>query len=260
MCLILFAIDAHPDYDLIVAANRDEFYARPTEPAHIWSDPPWMIAGKDLEGGGTWLGLDVHGRLAMLTNFRDLKNIRQDAPSRGALVSDYFKANKSSSEYLESVDQISAQYNGFNLLCADPEGMFYYGNYEGQVRPVTAGIHGLSNALLNDDWPKVERGRSELAALIAGDVSIYGLMELLYNDSKAVDHKLPDTGVGLEMERMLSPMFIKSETYGSRTSSVILKSRKGQVTFLERTYDTSTYSYRDRLFEFRTEQARRLKR
>ncbi len=251
MCLILFAIDAHPEYELIVAANRDEFYHRPTLPAHVWSHPSWMIAGKDLEGGGTWLGLDTYGRIAMLTNYRDLKNINPDAPSRGELVCDFFISRGTSSDYLSSVQEKSSLYNGFNLLCCDHSGMFYYSNYDTDVEHVSSGIHGLSNALLNDDWPKIKKGKTGLEELLQQNFTIRDLLDLLYNDAIASDHDLPETGVGLEMERMLSPMFIKSETYGSRTSSIILKDRKGKISFVERSYEPESFTWKDRMFEFR---------
>jgi len=251
MCLILFAIDSHSDYDLIIAANRDEFYKRPTLSAHIWKDPAWLLAGKDLEGGGTWLGMNLEGRLSMLTNFRDLSNIRQNAPSRGALVRDFFLTDRSADRYTRDLVARGSVYNGFNLICLDGAGSYYVSNYaEGQTQ-IPRGIHGLSNGVLNEPWPKVAKGKEALEQVINEGVSVQGLFKILYNDRIAADDELPDTGVGLDWERTLSPMFIKSDNYGSRTSTVILRRRDGYVRFAERTYNTDSFDYSDRVFYFR---------
>ncbi|UII29287.1 NRDE family protein [Fulvivirga maritima] len=237
MCLILLAYKKHEKYPLIVAANRDEFYARKTESAHFWSDNPQVLAGRDLEAGGTWMGVNKNGRLAMITNYRDLRNIKDNAPSRGHLVSDFLSGNEDAKGYLEKVEAKGQQYNGFNLICGDVNGLYYYGNYQQGVHKIDAGIHGLSNALLNTPWPKVERGKQKLADQIKkGNLLPHELIETLHDDVKPPDTSLPDTGVGVEMERMLSPMFIKSPDYGSRCSTVIMVEDNGVINFFERSY------------------------
>ncbi|MTI40535.1 NRDE family protein [Fulvivirga lutimaris] len=244
MCLILFANNAHPKYKLIVAANRDEFYERPTKPADYWEENPNILAGRDLEAGGTWLGITKQGRLSLLTNFRDLQNIKSDAPSRGHLVSDFLKSNISGQEYLNNISEEGELYNGFNIICGDWDNLHYYGNYQKGVHKIDAGVHGLSNALLDTHWPKVVKGIDNLKELMKQDkIDPDQLFELLYDDQKAADSQLPNTGVGYEMEKMLSPLFIKSERYGSRCSTVLLVDKNDNVTFIERTYNTSDFTF-----------------
>ena len=252
MCLILLANKVHPEYKLIVAANRDEFYNRPTEPVAFWSDNPAILAGRDLTAGGTWMGVNRSGKVSMLTNYRDLKNIKQDAPSRGHLVSDFLENDETAPDYLKQISENGNLYNGFNLICGTVDELYYYGNYKEGVHPVTSGYHGLSNALLNTQWPKVDKGLSRLrAALKAEKVDPKQLFEVLYDDIKAPEHLLPDTGVGIERESMLSPMFIKSPDYGSRCSTVLLVNNDNQVQYLERTYNISDFSYTDRAYELK---------
>jgi uncharacterized protein with NRDE domain len=250
MCLILFAVDAHPEFELIIAANRDEFYERPTMSAHVWHEPSGMIAGKDLEGGGTWLGLDLEGRLSMLTNYRDPDRTLKNAPTRGALVRDFFMSGRTAEDYIREIEKCSGRYDGFNLICADREGMHYTSNYSTGTQRIGPGIHGLSNALLNDPWPKVDRGKRRFQRIIQGSFQITDLFDLLYDDRPADDMDLPDTGIGKKWEKMLSPIFIKAGTYGSRTSSVILKHRNGNVMFSERSYDIDTFEFSQRSFQF----------
>ncbi len=252
MCLILFAVDGHEEYDLVIAANRDEFYSRPTLKAHIWSDPSWMVAGKDLEGGGTWLGMDLRGRIAMLTNYRDPERIKENAPSRGELVCNFFSSGDTTINYLKHIAQRGNVYNGFNLICADRSEVRYFSNYGSGQKVVGPGIHGLSNALLNDPWPKVIKGREKFSALLnESEITVQDLFRILYDDAQASDEDLPDTGIGSEWERQLSPLFIKTDQYGSRTSTVILRRRDGHVTFAERSYNVGTFDYTDREFHFR---------
>ncbi|MTI20496.1 NRDE family protein [Fulvivirga sp. RKSG066] len=248
MCLILFAHKVHPKYKLIVAANRDEFYARQTQPAQFWEDNPEILAGRDLEAGGTWMGINKSGSISMLTNYRDLSNIKAEAPSRGHLVSDFLTNNDNSESYLKKVESSGESYNGFNLICGNSDELHYYGNYQQGVHKITPGFYGLSNALLDTPWPKVERGKSKLENIVSKDFEVETLFETLYDDIKAEDKNLPDTGVGLEMERMLSPMFIKSPKYGSRCSTVLLIDNDDQITFVERTYDINNFSHTDRKF------------
>jgi len=252
MCLILFAHQYHPKYKLIVAANRDEFYARETQPASFWEDKPQVLAGRDIEAGGTWLGVNKIGEVSMLTNFRDLQNINPTAPSRGQLVSDFLVNNLQASDYLKKVASSGKEYNGFNLICGTQDELFYYGNYQEGVHRIEAGIHGLSNALLNTPWPKVIKGRNKFQQAIEKKVPLVeDLFDTLYDDIKAPKEKLPDTGVGFEKEHMLSPMFIKSENYGSRCSTVLLVDKNDVMTFVERTYNIEDYSYFDKSYKLK---------
>lgn len=244
MCLILFAHNVHPKYKLIVAANRDEFYARPTKPADYWEENPDILAGRDLEAGGTWLGITKQGRLSLLTNFRDLTNIKSDAPSRGHIVSDFLSSNADGREYLNNISAKGELYNGFNIICGDWNNLYYYGNYQQGVHKIETGVHGLSNALLDSPWPKVVKGTENLKSIIEkNEIDAEQLFELLYDDQTAADNQLPDTGVGYEREKMLSPLFIKSERYGSRCSTVLLVDKNDNVTFVERTYNTSDFTF-----------------
>ncbi|MEQ8926179.1 MAG: NRDE family protein [Fulvivirga sp.] len=252
MCLILFAKNAHPEYKLIVAANRDEFYKRATRPASFWPDHKQLLAGKDLEAGGTWMGITKQGRLSLLTNYRDLSNIKTTAPSRGHLVTDFLLSEDNAVDYLQKVSERGHQYNGFNLISGDVNSLAYYGNYQEGVHKLDDGIHGLSNALLNTAWPKVENGKEKLSALMAqNQINDEQLLQLLFDNTTAPDNQLPETGVGYEKEKMLSPMFIKSSNYGSRCSTAILVTHTNEITFVERTYNISDFSYEDCKFQWK---------
>jgi uncharacterized protein with NRDE domain len=238
MCLILLAKGVHPRYQLILATNRDEYYDRPTRQLDYWEEAPGVLAGRDLEGGGTWLGITRSGRLAAITNYRDLSSVKTAAPSRGELVSGYLDGIDSPDGYLARVRQAGHRYNGFNLLTAGPGGdVYYYSNRRSRVEAVPDGVHGLSNAFLNTPWPKVAVGVRGMAPLVSADPpDIDAFLALLNNRVCPPDHELPETGVGLAWERLLAPLFISSEIYGTRSSSVILITRDGVVSFLERTY------------------------
>ena len=237
MCLILFAYDCHPRYKLVVAANRDEFYNRPTLPANYWQDNPHILAGRDLKEGGTWMGITTSGRFAALTNYRDPSRNKKGAPSRGRLVSDYLAGTMSPLSYIEHIPDKGQAYNGFNLLIGDCNSLYYYSNLEQLPRRVMAGIHGLSNALLDDPWPKVVKGKQELqAALQDGEVDTGQLFAILADQEQPDDRDLPHTGVSLEMERKLAPAFVTMSGYGTKTSTVILIDHRQQVRLWERTF------------------------
>lgn len=221
MCLILFALDAHPRYRLMLAANRDEFYARPTRSLHWWDDAPDVLAGKDLEAGGSWLGIRRDGRFAAITNYREPK-AGQWRTSRGALVRDYLLGDLGARHYADRVAAAAHHYAGFNLLLGDHDQLLYVSNRGNGPTTVTPGVHGISNALLDSPWPKVTLGRSELAAALAGDGDHTALFALLADDQAPPDATLPDTGVGLELERLLGPRFIRSPNYGTRASTLLL--------------------------------------
>jgi uncharacterized protein with NRDE domain len=235
MCLILFAHGAHPEYPLVIAANRDEYYQRPTSAASFWKDHPQILAGRDLEGGGTWLGVTRQGRFAALTNFRGPAEHKPDAPTRGRLVSDFLLSRSAPREYLEQVRTKASRYNGFSLLLGDMHGIFYYCSREAATQMVPAGIYGLSNHLLDTPWPKVEQGKTHLAHVLKNGVTDDLLLQLLDDRSLAADAALPDTGVGLERERILSAALIVSPQYGTRASTAVMFDRGGNVSFTERT-------------------------
>ncbi len=251
MCLILLAYKTHPKYKLVIAANRDEFYARETAPAGFWDDHPDVLAGRDLEGGGTWFGINRSGKVSLLTNYRDLSNIKPNAPTRGKLVLDYLIAEPEVSSYLDIIDNLAELYNGFNMIIGSVDDLWYYSNVERKKYMLGSGVYGLSNRLLNSSWPKVEKGKEKITAVLKKDtLEPEALFESLYDDLKAKDEALPDTGVGIEKERMLSPMFIKSPDYGTRCSTVLLVDQQNQALFSERTYNTTTFDYTTRTFTF----------
>lgn len=251
MCLIFVAIQQHPEYKLIVAANRDEFYQRKTSPAEFWTDHPNVVAGRDLEAGGTWMGMNRQGRISMLTNFRDPAHINPNAPSRGHLVSDFLVNPTGAEDYMSQVEAKAALYNGFNLILGTPDELFYFSNYRKGVDRLNAGLYGLSNHLLDTPWPKVVRGKQKLLPLIAKtEVRSSDLFELLYDDRRAEMDQLPNTGIGVDREQALSSMFIKTHNYGSRCSTVVLVDQQNHVQYVERQYDLKTFDFTTREYVF----------
>jgi len=236
MCLIVFAINHHPDYPLILAANRDEFYARPTVPAAYWPDQPQLLGGRDKQAGGTWMALHTDGRMAAVTNYRDLKNLKNDAKSRGELPVNYLLGMESAEVFLRNVHTEAHAYNGFNMLLYEQNALFHYSNYEGKTNRITEGIHGLSNALLDTPWPKVNRLKEAFTKTISGPFSHESLLDLLASNELAPDDQLPNTGVGYDLEKMLSAICIRSENYGTCSSSVLTVAKSGEINFTERTY------------------------
>ncbi|HEV7822192.1 MAG TPA: NRDE family protein [Burkholderiales bacterium] len=237
MCLILFAQGVHPDYPLVLAANRDESYARPTAPASFWTDHPSIYAGRDLQQGGTWLGITREGRFAAVTNYRGSAGA-DSMRSRGELVLDYLSGQESPADYLDHISRAADTYNGFNLLFGSPAGLHFFSNRGTRSGIIEPGVHGLSNHLLDTAWPKVEHGKTRLAEFMkrrAQDL-IDGLFDVLAERTLAADGELPETGVGLARERVLSPAFILSPGYGTRSSTVLLVDNKQQVTFVERRF------------------------
>lgn len=249
MCLIIFQFKKHEKYKLIVAANRDEFYGRPAKEAHFWEDEPGILAGRDLLQMGTWLGMTKSGRFSALTNYRDPSLPEIGKVSRGALVRDSLAAAFSPEDFLKSVNPES--YTGFNILLGDPDNLYYYSNLHQEIVEIEPGTHGLSNHLLNTPWPKVIKGKKSLESYLdnAKTVDPDALFELLRDSEEADDANLPDSGVGLEFERMLSPMFIKSPEYGTRSATVVLIDYDNNVTFAERTYEKGEFS-NQQLFTF----------
>ena len=251
MCLIFVSLNNHPRYKLIIAANRDEFYQRKTAAADFWSDHPEVLGGRDLEANGTWMGMTRSGKISLLTNYRDPKNINPGAPSRGRLVSDYLESEIEPETYLMKIEPNGNRYNGFNLLTGTVDELWYFSNYSKGVQKLSPGLHGLSNHLLDTPWPKVIRGKERIRTILQPqDIDPDVLFEFLYDDQQAPDNQLPDTDVGLERERALSSMFIKSPGYGSRCSTVVLVDQQNKVVFAERVYDLRTFEFTTKTFEF----------
>lgn len=238
MCLIGLALDAHPRLSLVIAANRDEFFDRPTAPLDWWrtsAGAPWLLGGRDLSAGGTWMALSEHGRIGMLTNVRHPSRQRADAPSRGALVTDW----------LEGRDTTTPGHNPFNLIGGDlRSGRWWWRSDRQTATPLTTGVHALSNADPNTPWPKVRRLSAAMAHAMRGDDAGLQtrLFALLGERSEAADADLPDTGIGIDRERMLSPIFITTPDgrYGTRCSTVVLGERRDdgwRLQVIERTHD-----------------------
>ncbi|MBV0933997.1 NRDE family protein [Marinobacterium weihaiense] len=236
MCLTAFALDAHPDWPLILVANRDEFHARPAAPLGIWPDQP-ILGGRDLQAGGSWMGLGDNQRFALITNHRDLRRpVPEQARSRGHLVTDFIHSELSATAFCQRLDP--AAYAGFNLLLREAEGWYHYSNVSDHCRRLTPGIHGLSNALLDTPWPKTLKARAQLQqALAQGQLQPEQLLHLLHDPRPAADTQLPDTGLPRQRERLLSSCFIVSEAYGTRASSLLLQHRSGTLVFMEESYD-----------------------
>jgi uncharacterized protein with NRDE domain len=239
MCLIVVGWHAHPDYPLVVAANRDEFLTRPAVPAHWWADAPDRLAGRDLEAGGTWMGITPGGRFAALTNYRDPTQHRPGAPSRGALVRDCLESADNTESALSAVAEVSAQFAGFNLLVSDGERLGIHESTTGAVRMLEPGIYGLSNHILDTPWPKVRLARERFTAALGELPRDDAFLALLRDDAPAPDHHLPNTGVSAEWERWLSPAFIQAPAYGTRCSTLITVHRDGSVCLREWTWDST---------------------
>jgi uncharacterized protein with NRDE domain len=238
MCLIVFALDCHPRYRLVLAANRDEYFSRPTTPAAFWADAPQVLAGRDLLAGGTWLGVTKERRLAAVTYYREPSLPAHQLPSRGRLAADFLAGTMPPEAYLEQLRREGRYYGGFNLLFGDDSGLFYHTNRGDLSARVAAGVHGLSNGLLDTPWPKVIAGKDRLARLLRKEtVATDPLFALLADRDRYPDPLLPDTGFGIERERHLSPIFIAGSDYGTRSSTVLLIDRDGRLTFLERTWN-----------------------
>lgn len=254
MCLIFISVKQHPTYKLIVAANRDEFYNRRTQAADFWPDQPHILAGRDLEAGGTWLGVSRTGKVSMVTNFRDPKNIRANAPSRGHLVSDFLANDDNATRFLQKVVPHAKEYNGFNLISGTTDQLFYFSNYGDGIIALNTGLHGLSNHLLDTPWPKVVLGKKRMTEVLKTDFKTSDLFDVLFNEDRAADDLLPDTGVGIERERALSSMFIKMSGYGTRCSTVVLVDQMNNLFFAERVYDLNTFQFSEKSFTFKIDQ------
>ena len=243
MCLITFAWKAHSDYALVVGANRDEWHDRAAAPAAWWNDHRQILAGRDLQAGGTWMGVTRSGRFAAVTNFRDPGDRKSTARSRGELVTAFLIGDETPAAFLAATKKVALDYNGFNLIVGDGNSLAYFGSSEGVIEILAPGIYALSNHTLNEPWPKVTMAKSALSAALqaqmAEDARKMAIYALLSNGAVAPDETLPNTGVGIEWVRMLSPPLIVSEKYGTRTSTILSVANRGGVSFEEHTRDAS---------------------
>jgi uncharacterized protein with NRDE domain len=254
MCLINFQWNEHPSYKLIIAANRDEFYERPTAPAQFWEEEPNILAGQDLLQKGTWLGITKSGKFAALTNYRDPEHMKKGALSRGEIVTNFLTTDLSPEGYLQKLKERKNDYVGFNVLVGNTDKLYHYNNVLDERTEISPGVHGLSNATLDTPWPKVVKGKKQLKEYTAANEKIDPdkLFSIISDAEEADDASLPETGVGLEMERKLSAPFIKMAEYGTRSSTVLLMDQQNNVTFIERTYEKG--EFRDeKQFSFKIE-------
>lgn len=253
MCIIFAAYRSHPDYPLIIAANRDEFYARPTKEAHFWDDEPHLLAGRDLEQMGTWMGVTKTGRFAALTNYRNPNESRHDKKSRGQIVRDFLSSETAPEPFLQKLQQNRHHYQGFNLLLADQQSFYYYSNVENEIKKLEQGIYGLSNHLLDTPWPKVEKGKQRLKMLASKGMVIdeQQLFAILEDREFAQKEELPDTGVSSDWEKQLSSIFIDTPTYGTRCSTVVTIHQSGETNFIEKTFPTN----KTKAFQFKIKQS-----
>jgi uncharacterized protein with NRDE domain len=237
MCLILFSYKNHSHYDLILASNRDEFRDRPTAQLDFWEDFPDVLAGRDLMNGGTWMGITRTGRFAALTNFRSLPMIKQNSPSRGDLVKDFLLGDMPASDYIQDVKSNANSYSGFNLIVGNMDALFYLSNCKKDFQQISSGLFGLSNNYLDVPWPKVTRGKQQLSKCLENnsELDIKQMFTLLSDTTCPETNQLPRTGVSLEWEKMLSPIFIDNPFYGTRSQSIIIIKTSGYVSFYERT-------------------------
>jgi uncharacterized protein with NRDE domain len=237
MCLITFAYKSHPEYSLILLANRDEFYARPSKAMHFWEDHPDILAGKDLEQGGTWLGINQQGKFTAVTNYRDGLKTKANALSRGAITRDFLTSDQDPTGYLKQLLPKQDKFGDYNLLLGDQSGIYYQSNREGAIHEIKPGTYGLSNALLDTPWPKLIKVRSELArALSNTKLSSKKLLGIMSDSTQAVTSELPDTHIPLEWEQLLSSCFIQSDKYGTRTTTLLLQKLSGETTIIEKSF------------------------
>jgi uncharacterized protein with NRDE domain len=236
MCLLVLAYGVDPERPVVLAANRDEHYARPSSAVAAWADEPDIVAGRDLSQGGTWLGLTRRGRFAALTNFRH-GGPRAGARSRGDVVLEYLRSSLSPEHYVAQLASYSEQFGGFSVIVGDlAHEPYYFSNHGNVTQPLPPGIYGLSNQWLDDPWPKVTRAKQRIGALVAARASAEQLCDAMDDRDQPVDAQLPDTGVGIELERILAPIFIAGESYGTRAVTALLIDAEQRALLYERSY------------------------
>ena len=237
MCTLAFAYKVHPDYPMVFIGNRDEFYNRLTQNAEMWNG---VLSGIDLEKGGTWTGISQSGRMAFLTNYRDFSKHVENPESRGFLTKDFLIGDMQPEDYLSKITLQKSRYNPFNLVVGDLDKLYYYSNISDKIVRLEPGIYGLSNALLDEAWPKVKRIKNDLTIALNGpSLDVDMLFKVLENQELAKEEDLPNTGIDFELEKSLSSIFIELETYGTRHETVITIHRSGQVVFYEKTKSSS---------------------
>lgn len=236
MCLVVFALQQRPDSPLVLAANRDEFHGRPTAPAELWPEARQVLAGRDLEGGGTWLGVTATGRVAAVTNYREPARHDPRAASRGALVADFLTGDEAPPTYLDRIARRAGDFNGFSLIVGEGGEVWVFSNREGEPRRLSPGFHGLSNHLLGTPWPKVRRTTDRLEEVLAegGGIEPEALLTVLADRTPAAEEELPDTGIPRQWERALSAPCIVTPDYGTRSSTALTIGADGLITFAER--------------------------
>ena len=250
MCLITLAYQSHPEYPLLIAANRDEFYARPTAAAEFWQEAPQLLAGRDLQAGGTWMGITRNGRFAAITNHRDPSTTPVQPRSRGMLTLDFLLGQQTPADYLAALAQEAGSYAGFNLLLGDRGGLYYLSNMEGVVKRLQPGIYSLSNGLLDSAWPKQQQAAAGISALLDEPAQHELLKATVSDRTQAAEHLLPETGIGPAMEQLLSAQFIVSEDYGTRATTSLWINHTGEVEFSETSYLAGGIRAETRHWEF----------
>ena len=240
MCILFIAVDQSQEFPLVIAANRDEFHARPTAASGFWDNYPHVVAGRDLQAKGTWMGVTRNGKVAALTNIRAPETIKADAISRGGLVANWLIDEAlEQPTYLKALRANRDQYNGYNLVYGNVKSLAVYNNFEDTHATLTEGVYGLSNANLTTPWPKVSKGIASLTHYVSQNnkPDTEALFALLKDEAKAPDSSLPNTGIGYEWEKRLSSIFIQSPEYGTRTSTLLLVDSHQQIHWYERTFN-----------------------
>ena len=250
MCLIALAWKVNAEYPLVVCANRDEYYARPTEPAHFWEDSPQIFAGRDLQGGGSWMGVSRTGRFAAVTNIRNPATQRDDAQSRGLLVSEFLGGEQNAPDYCQQLQSEAQHYNGYNMLVLAGDNLVYQSNRMSDPKILSPGFYAISNATIDTPWPKTHSALDKLTQWLLAPDSVHSLASLLNDNTRAEDDRLPQTGVSLELERALSAEFIRLEGYGTRCSSGLLVHASGTADFCEITHDAESSTVQQRFDDF----------
>lgn len=249
MCISFIAINESQHYPIILAFNRDEFYKRPAKQLRQWEDEN-LIAGLDEQSNGTWMATDTGGRFAALTHFRDPKNHKTGMRSRGSLVPEFIRSQKSPSDFLSTLSSTRSYYNGYNMIIGDRNDVFYYSQRNDTNQKLESGIYGLSNGHLNSDWPKVNKGLERIKEAIISDYSLNQILDLMLDSTLAEDSQLPDTGVGYRIEKAISSIFVLTPDYGTRTSSIYVHKNNGNKSFIERTFENNSKTFAETKLDF----------
>lgn len=250
MCVIAISFRQHQQFPLIIAANRDEFFNRPTRSMDWWPEDSNLLAGKDLTANGTWAGFTASGKFAAITNVREGNSTPNSrSKSRGSIPLDYLQGTLNPKDYLYDLASRADDFEGFNLFVGTRDQLFYFSNRQGKVRQLTPGLYACSNGLLDSSWPKVEKLKTDLSAAIGTDrIDIQGLFNALRDDSMADQHRLPDTGVGLSLELGLSPVFVTLGEYGTRCSTVAIATQDDCLAVYNKDFDAAAQCIEQRNF------------